>query len=134
MDYELVERDPTVEEYQRLRHAVGWSEMTDEGLAVGLPRALFSVVLQLDGETIGCGRVVGDGGLYFYIQDIIVLAEHRGRGLGRLIMDAVMGYLERTAKPGAFVGLMAAEDIAPFYEKLGFRVRPERQPGMFRVW
>jgi len=134
VDYELVERDPTVEEYQRLRHAVGWSEMTDEGLAVGLPRALFSVVLQLDGETIGCGRVVGDGGLYFYIQDIIVLAEHRGRGLGRLIMDAVMGYLERMAKPGAFVGLMAAEDIAPFYEKFGFRVRPERQPGMFRVW
>jgi len=132
--YQLVERDPTVAEYQRLRRAVGWSEMTEEGLAVGLPRALFSVVLELDGEAIGCGRVVGDGGLYFYVQDVIVLTEHRGRGLGRLIMDAVMGYLEETAKPGAFVGLMAAKDVAPFYERFGFAVRPERQPGMFRVW
>ena len=134
MGYQLVERDPTVAEYQRLRRAVGWSEMTEEGLAVGLPRALFSVVLELDGEAIGCGRVVGDGGLYFYVQDVIVLTEHRGRGLGRLIMDAVMGYLEETAKPGAFVGLMAAKDVAPFYERFGFAVRPERQPGMFRVW
>ena len=134
MGYQLVERDPTVAEYQRLRRAVGWSEMTEEGLAVGLPRALFSVVLELDGEAIGCGRVVGDGGLYFYVQDVIVLTEHRGRGLGRLIMDAVMGYLEDTAKPGAFVGLMAAKDVAPFYERFGFAVRPERQPGMFRVW
>jgi GNAT superfamily N-acetyltransferase len=108
--------------------------MTDEGVAAGLPNALFSVVLELDGEAVGCGRVVGDGGLYFYVQDVIVAAEHRGQGLGARIMDAVMAYLERTARPGAFVGLMAAQDIAPFYEKYGFRVRPERQPGMFRVW
>jgi predicted GNAT family N-acyltransferase len=132
--YELVERDPTVQDYQRLRHAVGWSDMTDEGVAAGLSSALFSVVLELDGEAVGCGRVVGDGGLYFYIQDVIVAEEHRGQGLGAGIMDAVMAYLERTARPGAFVGLMAAQDIAPFYERYGFRVRPERQPGMFRVW
>jgi GNAT superfamily N-acetyltransferase len=132
--YELIERDPTVQEYQRFRHAVGWSDMTDEGVATGLPNALFSVVLELDGEAVGCGRVVGDGGLYFYIQDVIVEAEHRGQGLGSRIMDAVMTYLERTARPGAFVGLIAARDIAPFYETYGFRARPERQPGMFRVW
>jgi GNAT superfamily N-acetyltransferase len=132
--YELVERDLTVEEYQRLRNAVGWPRMTDEGVAAGLPHALYSVVLLHEGETIGCGRVVGDGGLYFYLQDIIVLADHRGRGLGRAIMDRIMGYLERTAKPGAFIGLMAADDVAPFYEKYGFEVRAERKPGMGLHW
>jgi GNAT superfamily N-acetyltransferase len=132
--YAVVERDPTVEEYQRLRRAVGWGEMTDEGVAAGLPNALFSVVLEHDGEAVGCGRVVGDGGLYFYLQDVIVLPEHQGRGQGAALMDAVMAYLGRACRPGAFVGLMAAVGAEPFYERYGFRRRPDRQPGMFRVW
>jgi GNAT superfamily N-acetyltransferase len=132
--YELAERDPTVEEYQRLRRAVGWGEMTDEGVAAGLPNALFSVVLTFEGEAVGCGRIVGDGGLYFYLHDVIVLPEHQGRGQGARIMAAAMDYLERTCRPGAFVGLMAAVDVESFYERYGFRRRPEAQPGMFRVW
>lgn len=132
--YELLERDPTVEEYQRLRHAVGWSEMTDEGIAQGLSNALFSVVLTFDGQTIGCGRIVGDGGLYFYLQDVIVLPEHQGRGHGARIMEALMGYLERSCQPGAFIGLMAADGVEAFYGRYGFQRRPEGQPGMFRRW
>lgn len=130
----LVERDPTVEEYQRLRRAVGWGEMTKEGVATGLPAALYSVVVEHDDDVVGCGRVVGDGGLYFYVQDVIVLPGFQGRGLGGRIMGAVMGYLERTARPGAFVGLMAAEGVEAFYELHGFRRRPDDRPGMFRVW
>jgi len=132
--FELVERDPTVQEYQRLRAAVGWGEMTDEGIAAGLPNALYSVVLELDGEVIGCARIVGDGGVYFYLQDVIVLPEHQGRGQGARLMDALMTHLERSARPGAFVGLMAAIGAEPFYERYGFRRRSEQQPGMFRVW
>lgn len=132
--YELVERDPTVQEYQRLRRAVGWSEMTDEGVAAGLPNALYSVVLEAEGRAVGCARIVGDGGLYFYLQDVIVAPEHRGRGQGARLMDALMTYVERSARPGAFVGLMAAVGAEPFYERYGFRRRSEQQPGMFRVW
>lgn len=132
--FELVERDPTVEEYQRLRDAVGWGEMTDAGVAEGLSNALYSVVLELDGEAIGCARIVGDGGLYFYLQDVIVLPEFQGQGQGARLMDSVIGYLERSARPGAFVGLMAAVGVEPFYERYGFRRRSEQQPGMFRVW
>jgi GNAT superfamily N-acetyltransferase len=108
--------------------------MTDEGVAAGLPRALYAVVLELDGEAVGCARVVGDGGLYFYLQDVVVLPEHRGHGQGARLMDALMAYLERTAREGAFVGLMAAVGAEPFYERYGFRRRSDRQPGMHRRW
>jgi len=130
----IVERAPTAAEYRRLRRAVGWSEMSDEGVAAGLPNALFSVVLELDGEVVGCGRIVGDGGLYFYLQDVIVLPEHQGHGHGAEIMDALMGFLERTCRPGAFVGLMAAAGAGAFYERYGFQRRSDRQPGMYRRW
>lgn len=132
--FEVVEREPTVSEYRRLRRAVGWSDVSDEGIVVGLENALYSVVLLRGGLTVGCGRVVGDGGIYFYIQDIIILPEYQGLGLGRLIMDKVMNYLRGRAAPGAFVGLMAAEGVAPFYERYGFKVRPEDAPGMGMRW
>jgi ribosomal protein S18 acetylase RimI-like enzyme len=132
--FEAVEREPTVNEYQRLRRAAGWSEIVDEGVEVGLKNALYSVVLLNGEEAVGCGRMVGDGGIYFYIQDIIVLPEYQGSGLGRLIMDKIMDYLRGRAERGAFVGLMAAKGVAEFYERYGFKVRPEGAPGMGMRW
>ncbi len=130
----LDERPPTVAEYQRLRGSTGWSSVTDDCYAAGADRALFSVCAVCEGEVVGCGRVVGDGGLYFYVQDVIVLPRHRHRGIGRAIMTAVIDYLRARARPGAFVGLMAAEGYAGFYERCGFRRRPNDAPGMYRVW
>ena len=130
----LVERPPTPDAYARLRDAVGWNEVDAAGVAEGLRATLFSVCFELYGETIGCGRVVGDGGIYFYLQDVIVTPEQQGRGYGRLIMGALMGFLDRTSRPGAFVGLMAAQGVAAFYERYGFVPRPEGRPGMYRVW
>jgi GNAT superfamily N-acetyltransferase len=132
--FEAVEREPTVSEYRRLRRAVGWSEVSDEGVAVGLENALYSVVVLHGKKPIGCGRVVGDGGIYFYVQDIIVLPKYQGLGLGRLIMDKVMDYLRRNAKQGAFIGLMAAKGVARLYERYGFEARPDDAPGMAMKW
>lgn len=132
--FELVEREPTVGEYRSFRQAVGWSDVSDGGVTTGLKNALYSVVLLHNKKPIGCGRVVGDGGIYFYVQDIIVLPEYQGLGFGRLIMDNIMDYLRGGAKPGAFIGLMAAEGVARFYERYGFEVRPDDAPGMAMRW
>ena len=133
-EYILVERSPTVEEYQRLREAVGWGSVDVEATEMGLRNALFSVCVIYRDKVIGCGRVVGDGGIYFYIQDIMVLPEFQGNGLGRRIMDGVMSYLSSHAHPNAFIGLMAAKGVSGFYEKYGFAERPPSRPGMFRIW
>ena len=133
-EFELVERPPTVEEYRRLRATAGWDEMPDEGLAAGLASGLYSCVVLHDGQVVACGRVIGDAGMYFYVQDVIVVPELHGRGLGAQVMEAILGYLSRAAKPGAFIGLMAARNVEGFYERYGFRRRPDDRPGMFRVW
>lgn len=133
-EYVLVERIPTVEEYRRLREAVGWENIDNEAIEIGLRNSLFSVCVIHKGEVIGCGRVVGDGGIYFYIQDIIVMPEFQQKGIGKRIMDAVMDYLSQHARPNAFIGLMAAKGVSKFYEKYGFQERPPDRPGMFLIW
>ena len=134
MNFQLVEKIPAVDDYQRLRRAVGWYVVNDMDTAKGLQNSLFSVCLLYNQEVVGCGRVVGDAGIYYYIQDIIVLPEFHGHGGGKLIMDAVMEYLRTHAVPNCFIGLMAAIDVSGFYKKYGFEERPADRPGMYRVW
>ena len=133
-EYILVERSPTIEEYQRLRETVGWGKMDIEAMEIGLRNSLFSVCVIYKNEVIGCGRVVGDGGIYFYIQDIIVLPKFQRQGIGKRIMDAVMSYLSSHAHSNAFIGLMAAKGVSKFYEKYEFVEQLPDRPGMFRIW
>lgn len=134
MTVEIVEGLPSPVRYAELRKSVGWYPVEEGAVVRGLEASLYSVCA-LDGETVvGCGRVVGDGGVYFYLQDVIVLPRYQGRGIGAALMDRLMAYLRDTARTGAFVGLMAADGVAGFYEGYGFSKRPEGGPGMFRVW
>jgi len=133
-DLNIVERLPTVEEYQALRRAVGWAEVDAQAVARGLTSSLFSVCVMHEGNVIGCGRVVGDGGIYFYVQDVMILPAYQRQGLGRRIMDAIMAYIAAHAGSNSFIGLMAANGVAPFYYRYGFSERPPNRPGMFRMW
>jgi ribosomal protein S18 acetylase RimI-like enzyme len=130
----VVERAPTEHEYVDLRAHVGWGQVSDlEAVARALEGSLYSVCIEFDGRAVATGRLVGDGGVYAYIQDVILLEEFRGRGLAVMVMDALMAHLDRVYPDGAFIGLMAAEGVAGLYERYGFERRPENAPGMRRV-
>ncbi|MFH1468209.1 MAG: GNAT family N-acetyltransferase [Pseudomonadota bacterium] len=126
------ERAPSVDEYRRLRAAVGWRALPDETMARGLAGALFSACATAGGVVVGAARIVGDGGVYFYLQDVVVLPVWQGHGVGRLLTEACLGWLRAHAPPGAFVGLMAAAGKAGFYEPFGFERRAPDAPGMCR--
>jgi ribosomal protein S18 acetylase RimI-like enzyme len=133
----LERRLPTVAELRALNAAVGWTDLpSDDGaVARGLAASLFgAVLLDAAGEIAGCARVVGDGGVYFYVQDLIVAPSLQGLGLGDLLLDEVLAYLERSAPAGATVGLIAAEGKAGFYARRGWAPRPAAGPGMTLAW
>jgi GNAT superfamily N-acetyltransferase len=132
-EYQIIQRVATVEEYTSLRESVGWPTMAHQPVNKGLGNALFSVCAMQNDKVIGCGRVVGDGSIYFYVQDIIVHPDHQGKGVGKSIMDAIMNYIHSVAEEGAFIGLMAAVDVDKFYQRYGFSTRPQNSPGMYMV-
>lgn len=125
-------RVATPDEHRRLSERVGWSHAFDwPSMPRSLEASLFGVIA-LDGDTaVGMGRVVGDGVLYFYIQDVAVDPEYQGRGIGQRIVEALLERIRDTAPAHAFVGLFATDAALPLYERNGFRHGD--MTGMFQV-
>ncbi len=72
------------------------------------------------GEMIGMGRAVSDGASDAYIQDVTVLKEFRGLGIGAAIIEKLTGFL-KSARIG-WIGLIAEPGTQDFYRRLGFAV------------
>lgn len=127
---------PSAEGYNRLRRDAGWPEMDVATVERCLPQSLFAVCAFQGDDLVGTGRVVGDGGLCFYIQDVIVLRSHQGRGIGAGIMDRIMGFIAHGSVKNSYLGLMSAVGKEPFYHRYGFTTRPTGAlgSGMTRFW
>jgi len=124
IEVKVIERIPSVEEFISLRTAVGWGSPEVVAMEKGLKNSLFMVCAEFEGEIIGCGRVIGDSGFVYYLQDIIVLPKHQRQGIGAKIMDSIMEYLNKHCVEKAIIGLMAAKGKESFYKKYGFIERP----------
>lgn len=132
VEYSLIHTVPSAEDFCRLRKISGLSPRPLEAAKAGLPRSCYGVHILWQGQPVGMGRIVGDGALNFEIVDIAVDPEHQGKGLGRLIMETIVTWLDTHAFKGAYVTLVA--DVPELYAKFGFEsVRPESE-GMARIW
>jgi GNAT superfamily N-acetyltransferase len=128
--YHILPLKPTGGQLLALRQAVGWKNPRSPGdLQAGLDGSLFAVCAYFGRELVGTARVVGDGRTVFYIQDVVVLPEHQGKGVGKAMMERVMKYIARAACEGAVMGLMAAAGKEGFYERFGFHARPNEREG-----
>ena len=129
-DYGLTAETPAAGDYLRLRVAAGLTPKTPEGATAGLPNTVFAVVVRRDGEVVGMGRVIGDGGLFFQIVDIAVLPEHQGQGLGKAIVRMLVEHLRATVPKGAYVSLIADGEGHRLYSQYGFELTAPRSVGM----
>lgn len=120
-------------EYRTLCTAVGWEAVINfEAAPHSLDHSLYHVLALYDRQVTGMGRIVGDGAMYFYLQDIAVQPDHHHQGIGRRIMEHLVVYLAAHAPAQAFVGLFAAQGTERWYAQFGFQVYPALT-GMFQV-
>ncbi len=122
MEYKLIENQLKAEDFIKLKVSAGFRERPAELVEKALKNNLYDVVAVIDGEIIGMGRLVGDGVMYWYLQEIVVLPEYQGRGIGTAIVNRLLDYIAEHTEVGNFtsVGLTAAEGKEGFYERFGF--------------
>lgn len=135
----LIENDLYVDTYLKIRKQVGWKNLTREQATRALDNSLFTIVAMEDDKVLGMGRIVGDGAVICYVQDLVIISEAQGRGVGRMIMERLTEYVKSIQLEGTemMFDLMCAKGRETFYEKLGFISRPtdELGPGMIQyLW
>jgi len=132
MSYEIRNEIPTVKDYIEIRLQAGLSRKSVEAATIGLKNSIFGVVVYFNNIPIGIGRIIGDGGCFFEITDMAVLPEHQHKGVGRLIMDSLVMWLNENAPITAYVSLMADHGTPEFYAKFGFtKAELPKSSGMY---
>jgi len=87
--------------------------------------ALFAGAF-LDGKMVGMGRALSDLVSDAYIQDVVVMKEYQGRGIGKkIIQTLITGLKERGVD---WIGLIAEPGTTDFYENLGFQQLKDHVP------
>lgn len=121
---ELIDNILQAEDFVRLRVEAGLVEVPVEHARRALQNGLINVSVIYQGELIGMGRMVGDGAMYWYLQEIIVLPNYQKQGIGTIIVKHLIDYAVSNSQTGTFttIGGVSAKGKEPFYEKLGFDI------------
>jgi GNAT superfamily N-acetyltransferase len=80
-----------------------------------------------DGAQVGFARLVTDHATFGYLADVYVLEAHRGRGLSRAMVEALLAPVE---VQGFRRILLATRDAHGLYGKLGFEPVTNPKPLM----
>lgn len=70
-----------------------------------------------DGQQVAVARAITDTVFYAYIFDLIIFEEHRGRGLARVLMDALFAHPELKEVSG---WMLSTRDAHGLYAQYGF--------------
>jgi aralkylamine N-acetyltransferase len=83
------------------------------------------------GRMVGMGRALGDGVSDAYIQDVTVLSECRGSGVGAEIVSRILARLQVDGY--GWIGLIAENGTEHLYRRLGFETMPNARPMVIKA-
>jgi aralkylamine N-acetyltransferase len=116
------------EELRALHRRMGWREaaVDDHALQAAIDRTWNVTVRDAAGELVAVARLLDDGALYATIWDMLVVPEHRRRGLATRMLELL---LER-CRTRHIVALVATPQGRALYERAGFASESRGSTGM----
>ena len=127
----------TPELFLELYTSVGWEPPCIEQAAKALENTLVSFTAYENGKAIGMVRLIGDGGMSFYIKDFAVVPAFQSKGAGSLMMWELEKYIRESIASNWAVSLelISTKEAVAFYKKMGFEEHPcdYSGPGMSKM-
>ena len=113
------------EDYCILRKSVEWINFSEEQTQKALNNSLYTIIVVENNQTIGMGRLIGDG-LYYMITDVIVRPIFQKKGIGSNIISMLVKYVDNETPSGgrSSIHLISEKRKESFYEKMGFKIIP----------
>ncbi|KAI1816302.1 hypothetical protein GGS20DRAFT_539112 [Poronia punctata] len=135
--YILIEGYPAVEDYLTLRKVSGLTPKNTAQATAAIRGSWYGVYIAEEGtpeKAIAMGRVIGDGGWYFLIADMVTLPDHQRKGIADVVLKKLLATIKERAAPGiAYVTLTADPPGKKLYEKNGFENVMPSLTGMGRL-
>ena len=125
------------EMFLKLYSSVGWEAPCIGQVRKALENTMATFTAYDGEQAVGMVRLIGDGGMSFYIKDFAVSPAYQSKGVGTLLIDALEDYIHNTISPDWAVSLelISTKEAVPFYKGKGFEERPcdWDGPGMFKM-
>lgn len=130
LDYSI-----TVDEFLEMVESVGWKTYTREQIEKALQNTMYMVKATVNGKLAGIGRVVGDYSIVCILTDICVKPEFQCQGIELKITSELKKLIEDNVSDGEKmqIELTPTAGNEPFYEKAGFKYKPDKITGMY-LW
>jgi GNAT superfamily N-acetyltransferase len=93
------------------------SQRTDEINRRAFENSVCAIAL-IGGKQVGFARASGDRAVFARISDVIVWTEHRGKGIGKALVDALLGHPELKT---VSTFMLNTSDAHGLYRRFGFR-------------
>ena len=124
----------TAEQFIELWETVWGDGPTLEQTELAMKHTLFRVSIWDDDKIVAMARMNGDMGLNYYIKDVVVRPEYQKRGIGRMLINELLKFINDNGVKGTdvFVELCAVPDKIPFYEKFGFEANEAQRLKFFQ--
>ncbi|MFH0968170.1 MAG: GNAT family N-acetyltransferase [Methanobacteriota archaeon] len=97
-----------------------WEEAWDDTYLTAIVKHSFAFVAaeNSDGSWVGMGRLISDGVSDAYLQDIVVLPEWEGQGIGSALVQSLLDICNERGI--VWIGTIAHPQTEYFYRRLGF--------------
>jgi predicted GNAT family N-acyltransferase len=115
----MITHEVSPEEVLALFKSAWWTASRDlDGVNRMLERSDVVFALRVEDRLAGFARVLTDGVYLAMVLDVIVAPQHRGRGFGAALMEAIVN--DPNVSGARSVELVCQPDLMPFYRRWGF--------------
>ena len=125
----------SINEFLEMVESVGWKTYSELQVEKALKNTMYMVKATVDGKLAGIGRVVGDYSIVCVLTDICVKPAFQGHGIGLKITNELKRLIETNVSEGEKmqIELTPTAGNEAFYEKAGFKYKPDKITGMY-LW
>ncbi len=126
--------DFDLDEVLNLYRSAGWTAYTDnpQVLQAAVAGSNRVVVARIDGRLVGLARVISDGAIVAYLQDVLVRPDCQRSGVGAALVRSALVPYEMVRQKVLLSDNGAAQRV--FYQALGFHEAADHPAGPLRAF
>lgn len=127
----VISRDMTADELAALYDSADWSCPPPEQIETAIANSTAAFIVRHNGKPAAALSLLGDFGMHWFVKDLIVSKEYRGKMIGTLLYRFCENYIMSTMKPNwkVCIDLRSSKGKEPFYEQLGFEIMTSDKSG-----